>query len=148
MSACLRPALSATCSYLQKWVRERISCFTITNLDDLSKLVPEDWPNLAGTLLQEPDNAITKSEPDQLYTDLRPYCDAKSLLQDKWHLDVELYFEKDCDTWIAEGSGKCEDFDLDSCLHPQHNLVLLIRPLGNFPEAEFDLTPQQCELLS
>ena len=41
-----------------------------------------------------------------------------------------------------------EDFDLDSCLHPQHNLVLLIRPLGNFPQAEFDLTPQQCEVLS
>lgn len=77
-----RQLLSATCSYLHTWIRQRTICLKVRSPEDLSGLAPKDWPNLSGVLLRG--------------RRLR-YTDFAKLLPDKWQLDAQLCFQKDPD---------------------------------------------------
>lgn len=121
---CSRQTLSATCSYLHKWVRGKITSVRIQNSDELSQIAPADWPNLVAVLL-----SVTESRP--------LYANSKRLLQGKWHLDVQVCFVKE-PYW-----GYNRDTQW-----AWHNVVILISLLANSQKTGFDLTPAQCEILS
>ena len=73
--------LSATCSFLHKWVRDKTTCVRIRHADDLSNLAPEDWPGLAGVLLNE--------------AGLHEFRESRRLLQGEWKLDAQVCFGRD-----------------------------------------------------
>lgn len=122
---CSRQKLSATCSHLQQWVRERTSRVRVRHLHDLSRLAPTNWPNLVGIFLEADDQRIVYQ------TDVRP------LLQGMWHLDVQVCFETDHSLRASE-----------ALIPYQYELLLVVSLLGHSQRARFDLTPHQHELLS
>ena len=83
------------------------------------------------------------------------YFDSKQLLQGKWHLDFQLHIVSECQICLAENNNNatCMTFDTvegfdDDCEKPQHELLLLISLLGSSRQADADLPPRQCEILS
>ena len=125
---CSRQVLSTTCSYLRKWARRNISCVKIKHSAQLSGLAPQDRPSLAGVRLHMDDDDW--------------YFDSKSLLPGRWHLDAQVTFEKRKSP--PDDGNDCKGF---SC--PPHDSVLLISPWSSsVRQADFDLTPQQCKILS
>lgn len=124
---CSRQRLSATCSCLHKWVRERTTCVRIRYSDELSGLTPETWPNLIGVLLPKTDR------------------DVLTLVQGKWHMHIQIHF------WRGSYAGGRQYMQEDDQEYldwfPQHGLLLLISPLSNAVQADSDLTPQQCEVV-
>lgn len=121
-------ALSVTCSYFHKLIRARIRCIRIRNSDELSGIVPEDWPSLVAVLLSV-NGAI------------HSYLDSERHLQGKWCLDVQVCFLIDCDRRaIINHSGSS---------WPHLEFVVLISLEGSFQQKEdFELTTAQCEILS
>lgn len=115
-----RQLLSATCSHLHKWIRENVSCIDIRQASELAHLAPKDWPNLAGVLLHK------EADPSM-------YFDAKRLSNRKWHLDAQICFDH----------FDSHHFDVNWC-----DVMLLISHSDSHPQAEFDLTPRQCKVLS
>ena len=124
---CSRQTLSATCSYLHKWIRGKTSCVRIQTLDELSGITPQAWPSLLAVLLPVTGNGHV-------------YLDSERLLQGKWHLDVQVCFVKDCFCWPRCNGGALRE--------PRQEFVILISLLGGIQKTDFDLTPAQCEILS